>query len=85
LKVDPITLRITHRLNLSAEQSDTVAVGAGGIWASSSDGHNVTKIDPHTDKIIRTFPLGGKPCGIAATRTTLWVTFGGKWCDTIGS
>jgi DNA-binding SARP family transcriptional activator len=85
LKINPITLHITHRLDLTAEKSDTVVVGAGGVWASSGDGHNITKIDPRTDKIIRTFPFSGKtrtPCVIAATPTTLWATFGG--CGTVG-
>jgi hypothetical protein len=87
LKIDPITLRIVDTIDLSAFAVDAVAVGAGGVWIESD--HDVTKIDPETDKIVHTFPLVhgnvGQLCGIAATRTELWVTSGDVYCDTIGS
>jgi DNA-binding SARP family transcriptional activator len=94
-EIDPQTLQVVHRLDLSAEQSGAVAVGAGAVWATGGlgGGNNtaadgVTKIDPRTDRIIRTFQLGDRTkvtCGIAATPTTVWVTIGNKTCDTIGS
>jgi DNA-binding SARP family transcriptional activator/streptogramin lyase len=87
LKINPITLRVAHRLDLSRLNPGSVAVGAGGVWTIND--HAVTKIDPHTMKIIRTFPLTsgkvGQLCGIAATRRELWVSSGHVYCDTIGS
>src|SRR5262249_53697934 len=38
LEVDPRTLQVVHRLDLSAEQSGTVAVGAGAVWATGGLG-----------------------------------------------
>jgi len=69
----------------SVEQPDFhVAVGAGAVW-KVNDTHSVTKIDPRTDRIIRTLRLGARnPCGIAATATTVWVAIGDAACDTIG-
>jgi DNA-binding SARP family transcriptional activator/DNA-binding beta-propeller fold protein YncE len=68
-KIDPITLQIDHRLDLSAEEPGSVAVGAG------------TKIDPHADTIIHTYPIQvGFPCAIAATSTTLWLAVDGRSC-----
>jgi DNA-binding SARP family transcriptional activator len=87
LKINPITLHIQRTVDLSGVVPDGVAVGAGGVWTIND--HSVTKIDPRTDKIIRTFPLvsgyAGQLCGIAATRRELWVTSGHIYCDTIGS
>jgi streptogramin lyase len=71
-KIDPITLRIHHRLDLSPEEPSSVAVGAGAVWTTGA--HSVTKIDPHTDTIIHTYPIRvGFPCVIAATSTALWL------------
>jgi len=57
----------------------------GGFDDSQPDMY--TKIDPRTDRIIRTFPLGDRTrvtCGIAATPSAVWVTIGNTACDTIG-
>jgi len=70
------------------------AVGARAVWTTGGlgGGNNraadgVTKIDPRTDRIIRTIPLGDRTrvtCGIAATPSAVWVTIGNTACDTIG-
>jgi DNA-binding SARP family transcriptional activator/DNA-binding beta-propeller fold protein YncE len=87
IKIDPQTLRILHRLDLSAEQPDSLAVGAGAVWTTGAEGNTVTKIDSRTDRIIRTIPLGDKTrvlCGIAATPGAVWAAIGNAHCDTIG-
>lgn len=93
-EIDPQTMQVVHRLDLTAEQSGAVAVGAGAVWATGGIGggnnrlaDGVTKIDPRTDRIIHTFPLGDRTrvtCGIAATPSAVWVTIGNRSCDTIG-
>jgi len=88
LKINPITLRVVRRLDLSPEGgSGEIAIGAGGVWVAND--HSVVKIDPGTDRVLRTFRLVrgkvGQLCGIAATRRQLWVTSGDVACDTIGS
>ena len=93
-EIDPQTLRVVHRLDLTAEQDGAVAVGAGAVWTTGGIGggnnraaDGVTKIDPRTDRIIRTIPLGERTrvtCGIAATPSAVWVTIGNTACDTIG-
>ena len=78
-KIDPMTLQIEHRLNLSSEQAGSVAVGAGAVWVTGD--HSVTKIDPQTDTIIHTYPIRvGYTCGIAATSTTVWLAIDGRAC-----
>jgi len=78
-KIDPITLKIERRLNLSAEQGSSVAVGAGAVWAIGAD--SITKIAPRTDTIIHTYRIAaGFPCAVAATSATLWLAVDGRSC-----
>ena len=93
-QIDPQTLHILHRLDLSAEQPGVVAAGAGAVWVTGGIGggnsvkaNSITKIDPHTDRIIRITPLANQTrvtCNIAATANAIWVTLGNTHCDTIG-
>jgi streptogramin lyase len=84
LGIDPKTLGITHRISLSAAQPTLLAVGAGFVWTANHEHYDVSQIDPHSNKIVRTIPLGSYdavPCGIAATRETVFVTFGETTCS----
>jgi len=93
-EIDPQTLQVVHTLDLTAEQHGAVAVGGGAVWTTGGIAggntllaNSVTKIDPHSDRIIRTYPLGNRTavtCGIAATPSAIWVTLGNTHCDTIG-
>jgi DNA-binding SARP family transcriptional activator/DNA-binding beta-propeller fold protein YncE len=87
LKIDPETLQIVDRRDLSALNPGSIAFGAGAVWTGNVD-NTVSKIDPRTLKIVRTLPLGGKTraiCELAATRTALWASVGNRFCGTIGS
>jgi DNA-binding SARP family transcriptional activator len=87
LKIDPETLKVVQRRDLSASNPGSMAVGAGAIWAANNDS-TISEIDPRTMKTVRTFPFGGKRrqiCEMAATRTALWVSVGTSTCGTIGS
>jgi streptogramin lyase len=78
-KINPITLQIEHRLDLSAEQAGSVAVGAGAVWVTGA--HSITKVNPRADTIIRTYPIAvGFPCAVAATSTSLWLAVDGRSC-----
>ena len=83
LRIDPEDLQITHRIRMSAEQPTLLAVGAGSVWTANHIGYSVSQIDPRTNKIVRTIPLGSfpaVPCGIAATHGAVFVTFGETTC-----
>jgi hypothetical protein len=84
-QIDPQTLQVLHRLDFPVVQNGALAVGAGAVWVVNDGrpGHprdTLTEIDPHEDQIIRTSTLGDRTrlpnSYIAATRSTLWVTFG---------
>jgi DNA-binding SARP family transcriptional activator len=85
IKVDPETHRIVKRTSISyLDPASFLAVGAGSVWLA---GASVSEIDPVTNKLVRTIPVGGRtktPCGIAATQDTVWVAIGDSFCDTIG-
>ena len=86
IKVDPETHRIVKRTYvLSVDPATFLAVGAGSVWLA---GASVSEIDPVTNKLVRTIPVGGgtktPPCGIAATQGAVWVAIGDASCDTIG-
>ena len=85
IKVDPETHRIVKRTYVSSlDPASFLAVGAGSVWLA---GASVSEIDPVTNTLVRTIPVGGRtktPCGIAATRDAVWVAIGNAYCDTIG-
>jgi serine/threonine-protein kinase len=83
LRIDPRTLSIVHRIPMSAERPTLLAVGAGSVWTANHNGYSVSKIDPRTNKVVRTIPLGSYasvPCGIATMNDTVLVTFGETTC-----
>jgi DNA-binding SARP family transcriptional activator len=82
--VDPKTELITHKIPMAAEQPEEVAVGASAVWTANPKSFSVSKIDPHTNKIVFTTPALGRwdavPCGIAATHARVFVAFGETGC-----
>jgi DNA-binding SARP family transcriptional activator len=83
LRIDPDRLSVLDRIRMSAERPTLLAVGAGFVWTANHNGYSVSQIDAQTDRIVRTIPLGSYsavPCGIAAVRGGLVVTFGETTC-----
>jgi DNA-binding SARP family transcriptional activator len=84
LRIDPRTRQIVHRIAMSAQQPDLLAVGAGSVWTANHNGYSVSQIDPHKNEIVRTIPLGrysAVPCGITATHGAVFVSFGETTCS----
>ncbi|MGN6406529.1 MAG: BTAD domain-containing putative transcriptional regulator, partial [Gaiellaceae bacterium] len=84
LRVDPEDLQITHRIPMADEQPMLLAVGAGSVWTANHQRYSVSQVDPDKNKVVRTIPLGSYdavPCGIAAVRHTVYVTFGETTCS----
>jgi YVTN family beta-propeller protein len=57
---------------------DPVAVvtGHGAVWVANRGSDSVSRIDPLTDKVVRTIKLGNRPDGIAYADNAVWVTLG---------
>jgi DNA-binding SARP family transcriptional activator len=88
LGVDPTTLKFVHRIPMSTQAPEWLAVGDGSVWTANHSDFSVSRIDPRTDKIVYTTPPLGRydavPCGIAATHAAspathaaVFVAFGG--------
>ncbi len=50
-----------------------VAAGEGAYWVTNADGHSVSRIDPGTNAVVETIPVGNGPSGIATGAGAVWV------------
>jgi YVTN family beta-propeller protein len=45
------------------------------VWVALTNGNSIVHIDPATNRVVKTVPLGFQPCGfLAADTTDVWVT-----------
>ena len=51
-----------------------VASGAGSVWAGRNDLEAVVRIDPATDRVVATIPVGIRIFGMTAADDAVWVT-----------
>jgi YVTN family beta-propeller protein len=52
---------------------NSIAVGAGSVWVTSTDEHSVSRIGPETGRVLQTIPVGSGASGIAADAHAVWV------------
>jgi ABC-type branched-subunit amino acid transport system substrate-binding protein/streptogramin lyase len=68
-----------HRI-ASFTQAETapsnIAVGEGSIWVLNTEDARVSRVDPRTGAVIRTFEPGGRLTDIAAGAGALWIGSG---------
>lgn len=84
VRFDPETRRILARIPMATKEPEFVAVGDGSVWTANLNAFSVSQIDPRTDRVVRTIPLGSYtriPCGIAVSPGAVWVAFGDSYCD----
>ena len=53
-----------------------LAFGAGTLWASQRAANRVARIDPTTEKVVQTIPVGNGPSGLAFGSGAAWVANG---------
>jgi DNA-binding SARP family transcriptional activator len=84
LRIDPRNpFAPPHRIRMSTEQPEFLAVGDGSVWTANLNHFSVSQINPHTNTVHTTPALGrydAQPCGIAATHATVYVAFGESTC-----
>ncbi len=51
-----------------------VAVGAGSVWTARNDAEAVVRIDPATQRVLATIPVGMHVFNLVASDTQVWVT-----------
>jgi DNA-binding beta-propeller fold protein YncE len=85
IRIDPETRRVLERIPMPAEQPALLAVGAGAVWTANAADSSLSEIDPRSNRVVRTIPLGSyirTLCGLAAARDAVWVSVGDAHCDT---
>ncbi len=75
---------------IPAPASGGVAVGAGSVWVASTPAHTVTRIDPATNTVVATIPIGTGsfdpfhgPTRLAFGHGTMWVLDGTADCSCV--
>jgi DNA-binding SARP family transcriptional activator/DNA-binding beta-propeller fold protein YncE len=81
VRVDPDSRRVVARIPARDHSEELLDVSAGShfVWVTNRAGSSVWKIDPRTNRVVRTIALGRVgvvPCGIAAGPMAVWVTMG---------
>jgi YVTN family beta-propeller protein len=60
-----------------------VVVEGSSVWVANSEERTVSRIDPATDGVVATIPVGGRPTHLTAASGAVWVTTpqGMQWID----
>ncbi len=56
----------------------TIAVGEGAVWVLNADDRTISKIDPETRQIVKTFGTGGITTDLAVGEGAVWVGNGAE-------
>jgi branched-chain amino acid transport system substrate-binding protein len=56
----------------------TIAVGEGGVWVLNADDRTISKIDPDTNEVVKTFGTGGETTDLAVGEGAVWVGNGAR-------
>ena len=51
-----------------------IAVGSNAVWVANAGDGTVSRIDPQTNEVVKTIPVGSSPSGVAAAAGFIWVT-----------
>jgi len=66
---------IAEHINLPAQDTESIAYGAGSLWVAAFRGHSLVRIDPQSNAVVHTLDFGsGAYCaGVRATDGAIWV------------
>lgn len=70
--IDTHTNQVVAQVQVGARPS-AITFGSGSLWIANLDDRTVTRVDPRTLFLLRTFPLADPPTGIAAAGGGIWV------------
>jgi branched-chain amino acid transport system substrate-binding protein len=62
----------------------TIAVGERAVWVLNADDRTISKIDPETHQIVKTFGTGGTTTDLAVGEGAVWIGNGAKTVSTGG-
>ena len=71
--MDLATSAVTGQVPTNPMQYGYVTTGAGAVWQTDWQRDALVRIDPVTDKVVATIPVGSGPAGVAVTAGAVWV------------
>jgi streptogramin lyase len=72
VRVDLATSAVTGQV-IGYQQYGYATTGEGAVWQSDFDLGTLQRIDPVTDAVVATIPVGDGPEGVAVTAGAVWV------------
>jgi TolB protein len=74
VKIDPETNEVVDAITV--QDAGDVAVGAGAVWVTSGEGNEgvIRRIDPVSDEVVATIPVGLSPSNVEFGEDAVWVT-----------
>lgn len=72
VRIDPRGNRT--RIIPTGEETQRVAFGFGSVWATNTQDGTVSRIDPRTNRVVKTIHVAVCPVGITAGAGTVWVS-----------
>jgi class 3 adenylate cyclase/streptogramin lyase len=70
-RVDPGTLETTDVIT-GIQNPESIAVAGGALWIVETGRRHVLRIDPETNRVAGTTPLGGVPSALTAGEGAVW-------------
>jgi YVTN family beta-propeller protein len=75
---------VSKRIPLGVVIPTAIAVGMGAVWVAARPGFRccppervgtgtLTRIDPATNSVVATIPIGGNPAGVAVGEGSVWI------------
>jgi ABC-type branched-subunit amino acid transport system substrate-binding protein/DNA-binding beta-propeller fold protein YncE len=61
----------------AAAPPSNIAVGEGAVWALNTEDDTVSRIDPGSKRVVKTFESAGRPSDLAVGAGAVWVGNGG--------
>jgi ABC-type branched-subunit amino acid transport system substrate-binding protein/DNA-binding beta-propeller fold protein YncE len=74
--IDPVEGRVGSFAPAATAPSN-IAVGERAVWVLNTEDDTVSRIDPETKRVVKTFHTDGHPSDLAAGAGALWVGHGG--------
>ena len=72
-EIDPGSNHVVGQVPNVGARPSTIAYGSGSLWVANLDDQTVTRIDPKTTAVTRTFPVAETPTGLATSSRAVWV------------
>jgi YVTN family beta-propeller protein len=74
--IDPQSNTVTGSIPNVGTRPSSVTAGSGSIWVANLDDETLTRLNPTTESVERTFALDATPTGLAYGAGVIWIANG---------